>query len=457
MRLTILVVEDNRESLKILSGILEDDGYNVLTAENKEDALISISHHAQDIDLIILDLWIPERLGEPPDEENGFAVLKSVKENYPTIDVIILTAFEDVKLAVQGIKGGAYDFLTKPLKLEILRDRLEKISKSLENERKILELTRKFKFNNIIGKSKGIEKVLSEVEKIADSDLSVLIEGETGTGKELIARAIHEESLRKGYPFVAVNCGAVPAELLESEFFGHQKGAFTGAYADRIGKFEQANDGTLFLDEIGEMKPDLQVKLLRVLEEKKITRVGGNQEIPVNVRIVSATSKRIAEMVDKGTFREDMFQRLKGMKIYLPPLRERKDDIPLLAKHIVDEYCRENNISKKDLSREAIEKLLSYGWPGNIRELKQLLTKTVVLNREKAVIDSADIVFDRPITKNREIEDLFFKPLKDAKQEFEKRYLENLLRVSKVHAESAKLADIDASNFSKLLKKYKLA
>ncbi len=454
--LTILVVEDNRESLKILRGILEDDGHIVLTTENKEDAITSVSCHAQDIDLTILDLWIPEKLGEPPDEENGFAVLKSIKENHPNIDVIILTAFEDVKLAVRGIKAGAYDFLTKPLKLEILRDRLEKIARFIENERKILEFTRKYKFKNILGRNKGMVKVLSKVEKIADSDLPILIVGETGTGKELIARAIHEESQRKGGPFVPVNCGAVPGELLESTFFGHLKGAFTSAYTDRIGIFEQANNGTLFLDEIGEMRPELQVKLLRVLEERKITRVGGNKEIPVNVRIVSATSKKIAEMVGQGTFREDMFQRLKGMEICLPPLRERKDDIPLLAKHFVDEYCRESNISKKDLTREAIEKLLSYDWPGNIRELKQLLTKTVVLNREKAVINAADIIFDRQNTKNREIESLFFKPLKDAKQEFEKRYLENVLRVSKAHAESAKLADIDASNFSKLLKKYKL-
>ncbi len=457
MKLDILIVEDNKESLRLLRGILKDDGHSVLSSENREEALVNVDQNHHELDVIILDLYIPDKHDEAPDEENGFAVLQYVKNNYPSINVVILTAFEDIKLSVRGIKAGAYDFLIKPLKLELLRDRLQKISISLANERKILDYKREYSFQHIIGTSRSIEKVLLEVEKIADSDLSVLICGETGTGKELIARAIHEESCRKG-EFVSVNCGAIPENLLESEFFGHKKGSFTGAIEDRIGKFEQAHNGTMFLDEIGEMNSDLQIKLLRALEEKKITRIGENKEILLDVRIVSATNKRVDDLMQNGSFREDLFFRLKGMQINLPPLRKRADDIPLLAKHFLDEYCKEYTIERKELSVNTIEKLLLYKWPGNIRELRHLMQKTAVLNREKEIINEVDITFEdfSSATKHQDIDSLFSLPLSEAKNEFERRYLKYVLDTNKNQKEAANKAGVEKSNFSKLIKRYDL-
>ncbi len=454
--LKILIVEDNKESLKLLCGILKNEKHTVFNSENRENALASVNQNHYELDVIILDLYIPDKYGEAPDEENGFAVLQYVKNNYPSINVIILTAFEDVKLSVRGIKAGAYDFLTKPLKLELLRDRLGKISTLIENKRTILDFKRHNSFKYIIGVSKSIENVLMEVEKIANSNLSVFVSGETGTGKELIARAIHEESCRKG-EFVSVNCGAIPANLLESEFFGHKKGSFTGAIEDRVGRFEQAHNGTLFLDEVGEMPLDLQVKLLRVLDENKITRIGENKEILVDVRIVSATNQKVENLIQNGNFREELLYRLKGMQINLPPLRKRTDDIPLLAKHFLDEYCREYKIEKKELSGDAIEKLLRYKWPGNIRELKHLMQKTAVLNREEKNINASDITFeDVSVTKHQDIDALFSLPLNEAKNEFEKRYLKYVLDTNKNQKEAANKAGVEKSNFSKLIKKYDL-
>ncbi len=457
MSLRIILIEDIRDALKMLSDILIHDGHVVYSAENKNDGLQYIESHSNEVDLILLDLGIPEIFGEAPDPENGFAVLQYVKKYFPAISVIIITAFEDVRLAVRGIKEGAYDFLNKPLKMELLRDRLQKISISLANEKKILDYKREYSFQHIIGTSRSIEKVLLEVEKIADSTLSVLVCGETGTGKELIARAIHEESHRLG-KFVSVNCAAIPKELLESEFFGHKKGTFTGAISDRTGKFEEANNGTLFLDEIGEMPIDLQVKLLRVLEDNKITRIGENKEIQVNVRVISATNKKIDDMMQNRKFREDLLFRLKGTQINLPPLRKRQEDIPLLAKYYFDEYSKINNLDQMELSGDAIEKLLLYKWPGNIRELKHLMQKTAILNREKKNIDAADITFEdvSSVTKHQDFDSLFSLPLSEAKNEFERRYLKYVLDTNKNQKEAATRAGVEKSNFSKLIKRYDL-
>ncbi len=457
MSLDILIVEDNCDALKILSNILKDKGFKVHGVGNKEDALQYVAHNSSSVDLIILDLGIPFRDGEPADEENGFNVLKSVKENFAGIHVIVLTAFDDVQLAVRGINEGAYDFLTKPLKFELLNDRLKKIEELLALKRERLRKKRGGTFNNIIGISKGLEKVLIEVEKVADSNLSVLIEGETGTGKELIAEAIHLESHRIG-ELVVVDCSRIPKDLLESELFGHKKGSFTGAIDDHTGKIEYANNGTLFLDEIGDLKSELQAKLLRFLEKKEINPVGSNAVKYINVRVVAASNKNLANMVRDGEFREDLFFRLRDAKVLLPPLRKRVEDIPMIAKHYMDKSCEEGGLDKVELSINAINKLLSYKWPGNIRELQRLMAKTIIYNKGKKLINAEDISFDdyTKTYKANDFEGLYSYSLKEAKEVFEKKYLINLLGLYKTQNEAARHAGVEKSNFSKLLRRYEL-
>ena len=457
MSLDILIVEDNSDALKILNGILTDKGFNVYGAGNCEEALECVSHNSSNIDLVILDLGIPVRSGEPPDQENGFNVLKAIKEDFAGIYVIILTAFDDVRLAVRGINEGAYDFLTKPLKLELLNDRLKKITELLRLKKEKLRRKRDGAFNNIIGASKGLEKVLMEVEKVADSNLSVLIEGETGTGKELIAEAIHLESHREG-ELVVVDCSRIPKDLMESELFGHKKGSFTGAIEDHMGKIEFANNGTLFLDEIGELKLELQAKLLRFLEKKEINPVGSNEVKQIDVRVVAASNKNIANMVMDEEFREDLFFRLRDARVVLPPLLERVENIPLLAKFFMDRSCRDAGLDKMELSISAIDKLLSYKWPGNIRELQRMMAKTVIYNRGKEIINGEDISFDDYTKKYKgnNLEGLYSYSLKEAKEVFEKKYLINLLAIYKTQNEAARHAGVEKSNFSKLLRRYEL-
>ena len=459
MNLEILIVEDNKDSARILKEILENEGHNPYCVENKNEAIKYINQHPYDLDLMILDLYIPAKEWDNPEGENGFEVLSYVKKEFPTIEVIIMTAFDDLKYAIRGIKEGAYDFLTKPLKLDLLMDRLDKLSSSIIKDWKILELREKENhFSGIIGESKAIKKILLEVCTIAESTLPVLIEGETGTGKELIARAIHQISNRKKDIFIAVNCAVIPETLMESELFGHEKGAFTTAVTRYNGKFEQAHEGTLFLDEIGEMKPDLQVKLLRVLEEKEITRVGGNRNIKIDVRIISATNREITKMVKNGELRSDLFYRLNNIRIKLPALRDRAEDIPMLADYFLRKYCEEIGLPEKSLSSGAIEQLMTHNWPGNIRELKSLIEKIVVCNKDKRIINPSDIEIDGsvPNCSWRELDDLNNLTLKEAKREFEKRYLKNLLKSIKSQAEGARRAGIDRSNFNKLMKKHGL-
>lgn len=459
MNLEILIVEDNKDSARILKEILENEGHNPYCVENKMEAIKYINQHPYDLDVIILDLYIPAKKWDNPEGENGFEVLSYVKREFPTIEVIIMTAFDDLKYAIRGIKEGAYDFLTKPLKLDLLMDRLDKVSSSIIKDWKILELRKKEnQFSGIIGESKAIKKILSEVCTIAESNLPVLIEGETGTGKELIARAIHQISNRKEDKFIAVNCAVIPDTLMESELFGHEKGAFTNAVSRHIGNFEQAHEGTLFLDEIGEMKPYLQVKLLRVLEEKSITRVGGNGNIKIDVRIISATNREITKMVKNGDLRSDLFYRLNNVRIKLPALRDRAEDIPLLADYFLRKFCEEIGLPEKSLSSGAIEQLMAHNWPGNIRELKNLIERIVVRNKGKRIINPSDIEIDGSVPNYnwRELDDLNNSTLKEAKREFEKRYLKNLLKSTKSQAEGARRAGIDRSNFNKLLKKHGL-
>ncbi len=327
-------------------------------------------------DLISLDYRLPDL--------SGYEVMKKVHIDYPNLPIVIVSGQEDVKTALDLLKEGAYDYFVKD---NDTKDRLWNLINKLREKEKLIteidvlkeEVGKKYNFSNIKGNSQAIKNVFKLLDKALKTRITVSITGETGTGKELVAKAIHYNSNRNKTPFVAINVSAVPAELIESELFGYEKGAFTGATTRKIGKFEQANTGTLFLDEIGEMDLNMQAKLLRVLQEKELTRVGGNEVISLDSRIIVSTNRNLSEEVRKGTFREDLYYRLLGLPIELPPLRSRGNDIIFLAKYFIDEFCKENNISPKKISLEAQDKLMKYSYPGNVRELKAVIELAVVM------------------------------------------------------------------------------
>ena len=369
----ILIVDDDPEILEIIADILREGGYAVDTAP---DGVMAIRHiDAESYDLVITDLNLPEI--------DGMMVLKHVVDQSPDTMCIILTGYGTIKSAVEAIKTGAFDYITKPIKSGEILLVVEKALrfKHLERENILLrqQLRTKYRFENFVGDSRPIQKVFELIEKVADTDSTVLITGESGTGKELIARAIHYNSYRRDNPMVVINCGAIPEELLESELFGHEKGAFTGAHKSRIGRFELANEGTIFLDEIGDMSPNLQVKLLRVLQEQKFERVGSTRTIKVDIRTIAATNKNLVSAVNKGTFREDLYYRLNVIPIKVPPLRHRKSDIPLLVDFFLKKFCKEKRKHVKGFTSEAMDALLQYDWRGNVRELENLVERVIIL------------------------------------------------------------------------------
>jgi len=325
---------------------------------------------------------------------DGIELMKRAKEISPNVEVIIVTAYGSIPTAITAMREGAYDYIEKPFcpeRAEILIDKLvehqELIEENLSLHQKLEE---RYRFENIIAKSPKMQQVIEVIKVVARSNATVLITGETGTGKEVVARAIHSQSHRHGKPFVALSCAALPESLLESELFGHEKGSFTGAYAQKKGKFEVANRGTLFLDEIGEMSANIQVHLLRVLEEKEFTRVGGNEPIKVDVRVISATNRDMKQAIASGQFREDLYYRLNVVNIELPPLRERREDIPLLAQHFLKKFAVENQKEIAGFSPEATDFLLRYDWPGNVRELENTIERAVIL-AQNPVIEVADL------------------------------------------------------------------
>ncbi len=410
----ILIVDDEvvvRESLK---DWLIDSNYPVSTAENGPQALEIIAK--EKIEILITDLMMPGM--------DGIELMKKAKEIVPAIQVIIVTAYASVPTAITAMKEGAYDYVEKPISPERVESVLERLVdlKGLIKENLSLRqrLEDSYRFENIIAKSPEMMRVIEVVKVVAKSTATVLITGQSGTGKELVARAIHAQSPSPDQPFVAVNCAALPETLLESELFGHEKGSFTGAYAQKKGKFELADHGTFFMDEIGEISANIQSHLLRVLEEKSFTRVGGNKEIKVDTRIVSATNKDLKKAVSDGEFREDLFYRLNVVNIELPPLRERGGDIPLLAEHFLKKYALENNKEVTEFSPEALEYLLRYAWPGNIRELKNAIERAVILARSYLIQ-----VSDLP-DQNQSLShsSLMGKSLKD----MEKDHITNILR-----------------------------
>jgi two-component system response regulator PilR (NtrC family) len=380
----ILVVDDEQSLREVLSIMLKRAGYAVTSVADGEDAIEQIQKEI--FDLVITDLRMPK--------VDGMEVLKAVKSTSPETVVLLITAFATADSAVEAMKQGAYDYLTKPFQVDevqlIIRNALEKRRLTTENMLLKREMASQSSFAQLVGQSEAMQKVFDVVKKVADSKSNVLICGESGTGKELVARAIHYNSARSAMPFVAVNCSAVPETLLESELFGHMKGSFTGAISNKAGLFEVANGGTIFLDEIGDTTPTIQVKLLRVIQEREFRRVGGSQDIKVDVRIIAATNKDLEKAVADGSFREDLYYRLDVIPIRLPPLRLRSGDIPLLVTHFLDRFSKESGKPAPILTPEAMHVLLGHEWRGNVRELENLIERVVAFSTSGSVSD-ADI------------------------------------------------------------------
>jgi len=369
---SVLIVDDEvgaRESLRM---ILKSH-YEVFLAKNAEEAFRQIKERSPDV--ILLDIILPD--------VDGLKVLEIIKQNDPDAIVIMITATRTVKTAVEAMKLGACDYVTKPFDVDELRLMISRFlsTRALQTEVQYLrkEVDKNFSFGNIIGKSEVMREIFTVIRQVADSKSTVVILGESGTGKELAARAIHHNSNRRNYPFVTINCAAIPETLIESELFGHEKGAFTNAIERKLGRFEIAHQGTLFLDEIGELSLATQAKTLRFLEEREFTRVGGSKTIKVDVRLIAATNKDLTQLIKKGLFREDLYYRINVVPIVLPPLRERREDIPLLLDHFVEKFSAENRKQITGISKEALEILKNYEWPGNVRELENLMERVITL------------------------------------------------------------------------------
>lgn len=375
----ILVVDDEQSMREFLEIFFRGDGYDVVTAASVAEALIVVDN--DDFDVVISDIQMPE--------QSGMKLLHHVKDHSPDTVVIMITAFATTETAISAMKQGAYDYVTKPFKVDELRlvveKALEKKLLSTENQRLRSELRSRSKSRTLVGTSRSMQSLYDLISQVADTKTNVLVCGESGTGKELVAREIHDQSDRSDQAFVAVNCGAIPENLLESELFGHVKGAFTGAVQSKQGLFETAHHGTLFLDEIGELPGPLQVKLLRVLQEKSLRRVGGTTDAQVDVRIVAATNRRLDEEVAANRFREDLYYRLNVIQIELPALRERTEDIPLLIQHFVEKYSQELGKDVHAVSEATMERVMRYDFPGNVRELENMVERAVALSQTETI------------------------------------------------------------------------
>jgi len=452
----ILVVDDDLEIREGVADVLRQAGYDVDEAKDGKKAIKCIETGSYD--LVLTDLNLPKA--------NGMKVLRHVLDESPDTICIILTGFGTIKGSVEAIKMGAFDYISKPVKSDEIVIVVEKALKfrRLERENILLkqQLRKKYQFENFIGDSKPIQKVFELIEKVADTDSTVLITGESGTGKELIAKAIHYNSYRRDNPMVVINCGAIPEELLESELFGHEKGAFTGAHKMRVGRFELANGGTIFLDEIGDMSPNLQVKLLRVLQEQKFERVGGTRTLEIDVRIIAATNKNLINAVNRGSFRQDLYYRLNVIPIKVPPLRHRKSDIPLL----IDFFFKRIDLRKRNgingFSSKAEDALVAYDWPGNVRELENMVERMSILaNGDKIELED---VPDSIKGKGAKIESIEVTIPKDgivfdqAVEEYERKLiLEALNETNWVKTKAAKLLNINRTTLIEKMKKKKLA
>ena len=445
----ILVVDDEESMCDFLSIMLKKQGYHITTALSAKEGLKMLAKEAYEV--VISDLKMKEM--------NGLELIDEInkKETVPT--VIIMTAFATIESAIEALKKGAFDYIIKPFKVDEIKlavaRALEQRKIRTENVYLKKQLKKKEGFGEIIGKSEILMEVLSQVRKIADSDSTVLLTGESGTGKELVARAIHQQSYRSEKPFITVNCGALPEGLLESELFGHIKGSFTGAIKDKDGLFKVASEGVFFLDEVGEMSPRIQVKLLRVLQEKEIVPVGGTSPIKVDIRLIAATNADLENEVSMGRFRKDLFYRLNVIPINIPPLRERKEDIPLLIDYFLKRYGQEPDGQERKISAEAKKILCNYSWPGNIRELENILERAVTLQDDNTIVekDLPENVIKgqgRVLAKTKELENPTLETI-------EKAYIFWILRESGWQKQrAAEILGIDPSTLYRKIEKYEL-
>lgn len=445
-RSNVLVVEDEELMRAILRKLLEDENYRVLTADSAETALEIFT--TEEIDITLTDIRMTGM--------DGLELLDQLKAIDSESLVIIMTAYSSVDSAIAALRKGAYDYVTKPFVnedlLQTVRNALRQRELFRENRNLRRELDSRYSFSEIIGTSASLQAVFRLVEKVSATNASILISGESGTGKELIARAIHHHSLRASNPFVAVNCGALPESLLESELFGHTKGAFTDAKSDKKGLFRSAEGGTIFLDEIGEMPTMLQVKLLRALQEHEVTPVGASLPLKFDARIIAATNLNLEEEVERGNFREDLFYRLNVIEIYLPPLRTRREDIPLLVKHFVTKIAQEQNAPEKNISKPAANALVNYNWQGNIRELQNAVERAFILSETEIDLESLP-----PKIRNTQQGFEMRDPdgLRPTLEEVERRYvLEILNAADQDKTLAAEILGIDLSTLYRKLKRY---
>ncbi len=451
----ILIVDDEKNYPTIIGEILKDEGYTPVTASS---SLLALDILKQDyIDLVLTDVKMPGM--------DGIELLEQIRSMIPDLPVIIMTAYGSVEKAVEAMEKGAYTFILKPFDNETLVAHIKKalsIHKIVQENSMLRDaINSRYGFGNIIGKSRPMQELYETIQKIAPASASILIEGESGTGKELVAKSIHFNSQRKDEAFIAVNCSAFAETLLESELFGHEKGAFTGAAAMRKGRFELAHKGTLFLDEIGEIPASIQVKLLRVLQEKNFERVGGTETIKIDFRLIAATNKNLEQEVAKGRFREDLYYRLNVVKAVLPPLRERQEDIPLLINHFIEKYSHENETAShlKGVNKEAARLIFDYSWPGNIRELENMVERAVILSGGE-YITPADlpVKLRQTMGSNLPLEGIPENAgLSETLAAVEKKMIKRALEVTgNVQTEAAKILRIGKSGLNKKIKKYGL-
>jgi len=438
----VLVVDDDASMQRMLRQRLEREGYAVQTAPNGEEGLNLIRKEV--FNLIITDLRMPKLRGDE--------LVRAVSQFNPNIPIIVMTAYGEVNEAVELMQDGIYHYVTKPFDVE---DLVLKVKRALDKQITTSEarqvrnkIMSRRKSDYIVGSCPKIEELLTQISIVAQNDVPVIIYGESGTGKELVARAIHYTGKRADRPFVVENCGAIPENLIENELFGHMKGAYTDARTDQKGLFEEAHGGTLFLDEIGELPTTTQVKFLRVLQDGEFKRIGSTRPIRVDVRVIAATNKDLIQAIADKSFREDLFYRLNVIPVHIPPLRERKEDIPLLINHFLTEFNKELGKVVEGFSPAAIQKMMTYQWPGNIRELKNKVKQAMVLTRNN-VITAEDLFFHVPVSSNK------FQSFKEAKREFEKEYISQVLRICQGNiSQAARLAKKDRKDFYDVMKKY---
>ncbi|MBW2368201.1 MAG: sigma-54-dependent Fis family transcriptional regulator [Deltaproteobacteria bacterium] len=452
---TILIVDDEKNYPPILSAVLEEEGFETFMADSGRNALDILTH--SDIDLVLTDMKMPEM--------DGMALLEKIKASDPDLPVIIMTAYGTVDRAVEAMQKGAYSYILKPFdndRLVVFVNKAIGMYRVVKENRRLLDdVTGKYRFDNIIGKSKAMQDVFETIKKVAPANATVLIEGENGTGKELVARSIHFNGPRRDKPFVAVNCSALAETLLESELFGHEKGAFTGATALKKGRFEIADSGTLFLDEIGELSQNLQVKLLRILQERVFERVGGTRSVSVDVRIIVATNKHLKSEIEAGRFREDLFYRLNVLYLNLPPMRDRQEDIRLLVDYFIRKYAqeRQTGIPVIGIDRDVERLLYDYNWPGNVRELENVIERAMIMcaGREIQVGDLPKH-FKNQVYNTLHMDGIpVSAKLNETLAMVEMALITRALKLSdNVQARAAELLGIGKSGLNQKIKKYKL-